>query len=137
MPSSPENVPNILENVERISVLLVALDKKFDQFRQKVESDLQLLRNTVDTLNDSVSNLSVCLQENKEQTTAKLAHLQTSLNSTQSSPDKQTGKLNNKLDGLSSKLNTLNITLPTPAPYSHRASPPPDLPQFHPVLSAD
>ena len=87
-----------------------------DLLRQKVESDFQSLRKTLDTLNDSVSNLSVCLQEHKEQTTAELAHLQTSLNSThQSSLAKQTGQLNNKLDNLSnelsSKLDTLNTSL--------------------------
>ena len=84
-----------------------------DLLRQKVESDFQSLRKTLDTLNDSMSNLSVGLQEHKEQTTAELAHLQTSLNSTQSSLDNQTGQLN-KLDGLStelcSKLDTLNST---------------------------
>ena len=58
-----------------------------------MESDLQSLKETLDTLNDSVSNLSVCLQEHKEQTTAKLANLQTSLNSTQSSLHHQTGQL--------------------------------------------
>ena len=84
-----------------------------DLLRQKVESDFQSLRKTLDILNHSMSNLSVGLQEHKEQTTAELAHLQTSLNSTQSSLDNQTGQLN-KLDGLStelcSKLDTLNST---------------------------
>ena len=65
-----------------------------DLLREKMESDLQSLKETLDTLNDSVSNLSVCLQEHKEQTTAELAHLQTSL----------TGQLCNKL-------NTLNTSL--------------------------
>ena len=64
----------------------------------------------MDTLNDSVSNLSVCLQEHKEQTSAELAHLQTSLNSTQSSLANQTGQLS-KLDDLPSKLDTLNTSL--------------------------
>ena len=83
--------------------------------QQKMESDFQSLRETLDTLNDSVSNLSVCLQEHKEQTTAELAHLQTSLNSTQSSLASQIGQLNNKLDnltnGLSSTLDTFDINL--------------------------
>ena len=52
-----------------------------DLLKQKMESDLQSLKETLDTLNDSVSNLSVCLQEHKEQTTAELANLKTSLNS--------------------------------------------------------
>ena len=75
-----------------------------------MESDLQSLKKTLDTLNDSVSILSVCLQEHKEQTTAELAHLQTSLNSTQSSLANQTGQLS-KLDDLPSKLDTLNTSL--------------------------
>ena len=91
-----------------------------------MESDLQSLKETLDNLNDSVSNLSVCLQKHKEQTTAELAnlktslntslsqhqqkttteltHLQTSLNSTQSSLAHQTGQLNYKLDTLNTGL---------------------------------
>ena len=75
-----------------------------------MESDLQSLRETFDTLNDSVSNLSVCFQEHKEQTPAELAHLH-SLNVTQYSLANQTGQFNSKLDGLSSKLNTLDRSL--------------------------
>ena len=86
---------------------VVALDSKVDLLRQKMESDLQSLKETLDTLNDSVSNLSGCLQEHKEQTTAELAYLQTSLSSTQSSLANQTGQLS-KLDDLPSKLDTLN-----------------------------
>ena len=67
------------------------------------------MKDELNSLRQDLNNLSVCLQEHKEQTTAELAHLQTSLNSTQSSHNTQ---LNNKLDGLStelcSKLNTLN-----------------------------
>ena len=58
--------------------------------KQKIESDFQSLKETLDTLNDSLSNLSVCVQEHKEQTTAELAHLQTSLNSTNSKLDSMT-----------------------------------------------
>ena len=81
-----------------------------DLLRQKMGSDLQSLKETLERLNDSVSNLSVCLQEHKEQSTAELAHLQTSLNSTQSSLTNQTGQLS-KLDDLYSKLDTLNTSL--------------------------
>ena len=80
-----------------------------DLLKQKMESDLQSLKETLDTLNVSVSNLSVCLQEHKEQTTAELAHLQTSLSSTQSSLTHQSGQLNT-LDDLPSKLDTLNTS---------------------------
>ena len=103
-----------------------------DLLRQKMESDFQSLRKTLDTLNDSVSNLSGCLQEHKEQTTAELDHLHTSLNSTQSSLANKivqlykklvshanhSSQLKNKLydlcsevNGLSSKLDTFNTSL--------------------------
>ena len=102
------SVETILENIAtRISGLVVALDSKVDLFRQKVESDHQSLRETLDTLNDSVSNLSVCLQEHKEQTTAELAHLQTSLNSTNSklnSLDRKVVALDSKVVALDSKV---------------------------------
>ena len=39
------------------------------------------LRADLSSLNDSVSNLSMCLQEHKQQTAAELAQLQTSLQS--------------------------------------------------------
>ena len=73
----------------RMSALAVELSSKVDLLTQKVD-DLQSLRKTLDTLNDSVSNLSVCFQEHKEQTTVELAHLQTSLNSTNSKLDSLT-----------------------------------------------
>ena len=53
-----------------------------DQFRDKVENDLQMLRNSMDSQNHSISNLTTCLQEHKQQTTAELSNLQTSLTST-------------------------------------------------------
>ena len=67
-----------------------------------MKDELNSLRQDLDTLNESVSNLSVCLQDHKEQNTAELTHLQTSLNSTQA-------YLVNKTD-LSSKLDTLNAS---------------------------
>ena len=87
-----------------------------DLLRQNMESDLQSLKETLDTLNDSVSNLSVCLQEHKEQTTAELAHLQTSLNTSLSQHQQQTTAelthLQISLTGqLSKKLDTLNTSL--------------------------
>ena len=70
------------------------------EFRAEVKKEIKSLREDLIALNDSVSNLSVCLQEHKkclqehkEQTAAELAHLQTTLNSTQSS-------LETKLDSL-------------------------------------
>ena len=72
-----------------------------------MESNVQSLKETLDTMNGSVSNLSVCLQEHTEQTTAELAHLQNTINSTQSSQNTQ---LNDQLDDLSSKLDTVNAS---------------------------
>ena len=93
----------------------MVLDRKVDLLSQKVESDFQLLNKTLSTLNGSVSNLSVCLQEHKKQSTAELANFQTTVNSRQSSLAQQNGQLNNKLHDLSNelsfKLDTLNTSL--------------------------
>ena len=71
------------------------------EFRAEVKKEIKSLREDLNALNDSVSNLSVCLQEHKEQTTAELAHLQTTLNSTQSS-------LETKLDSLTATTTQLS-----------------------------
>ena len=78
------------------------------EFRAEVKSDINSLREDLNALNDSVSNLSVCLQEHKKQTTPELAQLQTSLNSTQSSLANQMGQFSNNMDRLSSNLDTLS-----------------------------
>ena len=102
--------------------------------KAKLLVTFQSLRKTLDTLNDTMSNLSMGLQEHKEQTRAELASLQTSLNSIHSSNAMQLNnkldtlnstqssnamQLDNKLDGLStelcSKLDTLNSTQSTNA----------------------
>ena len=69
------------------------------------------MKDELNSLRQDLSNLSVCVQEHKEQTTAELAHLQTSLNSTQLSLTNQTGELNNRLDSHSNHLSQLNNKL--------------------------
>ena len=59
------------------------------------------LRENLSSLNDSVSNLSICLQEHKQQTAAELAQLQTSL---QSSLTTHTQQVNAKLNTLTDSL---------------------------------
>jgi len=59
------------------------------------------LRADLSSLNDSVSNLSMCLQEHKQQTAAELAQLQTSL---QSSLTTHTQQVNAKLNTLTASL---------------------------------
>ena len=81
---------NINSNIIRLNGLVIPLDIKFDQFRNKVENDLQLLRDSMDSLNHSISNLSTCLQEHKEQTQTEMTSFMTSLNSTQASIDNLT-----------------------------------------------
>ena len=66
-------------------------------FRAEVKNDINSLREDLNVMNDSVSNLSVCLQEHKEQTETELADLQTSLASTQNN---HTRLLNIKMDSL-------------------------------------
>ena len=62
------------------------------------------LRADLSSLNDSVSNLSMCLQEHKQQTAAELAQLQTSL---QSSLTTHTQQVNAKLNNLTHQLETI------------------------------
>ena len=66
---------NINSNIIRLNGLVIPLDIKFDQFRDKVENDLQMLRDSMDSLNHSISNLSTRLQEHKQQTAVELANL--------------------------------------------------------------
>ena len=70
---------NINSNIIRVYGLVIPLDIKFDQFRDKVENDLQMLTDSMHSLNHSISNLSTCLQEHKEQTAVELANLNMSL----------------------------------------------------------
>ena len=65
------------------------------------------LRADLSSLNDSVSNLSTCLQEHKQQTAAELAQLQTSLNTTQSSLTTHTQQVNAKLNSHTHQLETI------------------------------
>ena len=67
------------------------------------------LRADLSSLNDSVSNLSMCLQEHKQQTAAELAQLQTSL---QSSLTTHTQQVNAKLSNLTHQLQDIqrNVT---------------------------
>ena len=76
------------------------------EFKAEVMTNIKLLREDLNSLNNSVSNLSVCLQEHKEQTTAELAHLQTSFDSTQSYLE----NISSKLDSTHSKLDSLTAT---------------------------
>ena len=96
---------NIANNVIKLNDLVIPLDIKFDQFREEMKNDIQMLRDSMDSLNHSISNLSTCLQEHKQQTAVELANLgmslqehkqqtqtemtslKTSLNSTQASID--------------------------------------------------
>ena len=49
------------------------------EFRAEVKNDINSLREDLNAMNDSVSNLSMCLQEHKKQTETELADLHTSL----------------------------------------------------------
>ena len=67
------------------------------EFRAEVKSNINSLREDLNAMNDSVSNLSMCLQEHKKQTEIEIADLHTSLASTQAN---YTRLLNIKMDSL-------------------------------------
>ena len=52
------------------------------EFRGEVKNDIKSLREDLNALNDSVSNLSMCLQEHKKQTETELANKLDSLTAT-------------------------------------------------------
>ena len=86
---------NIGNSIIRLNGLVVPLHIKFDQFREKVDNDLQMLRDSMDSLNHSISNLSTCLQEHKQQIQTEMVSLKTSLTSTQASIDKLDDSVSN------------------------------------------
>ena len=92
--TSSSTVNSVFQNINAKLVQLKKLVKS--QIREAIS-----LRDDPSSLNDSVSNLSMCLQEHKQQTTAELAQLQASLNTTQSSLTQQ---VNAKLSTLTTNL---------------------------------
>ena len=105
---------NIASNIIRLHGLVIPLDIKFDQFRDKVENDLQMQRNSIDSLKHSISNLSTCLQEHKQQTqtemTSFMTSLKTSLNSTQASIDNLTTYLQQHKQQTQTEIMNLQIS---------------------------
>ena len=68
------------------------------EFRAEVKNNINSMREDLNALNDSVSNLSMCLQEHKKQTETELADLHTSLVSTQVNFTSQLAELQTSLD---------------------------------------
>ena len=106
---------NIARNIISLHGLVVPLDIKFNQFREEVKNDIRTLRDSMNSLNHSISklstwtqtemtsiktslnstqvsihNLTTCLQEHKEQTQTEMTSIKTSLSSTQVSIDNLT-----------------------------------------------
>ena len=96
------------EVFDEIKALLSTIKSKtkihineFRSFRDQVEGNLMSVRADLSSLNDSVSNLGMSLQEHKQQTAAELAQLQTSL---QSSLTTHTQQVNATLNTLTASL---------------------------------
>ena len=87
-------------NIVNLTFMVKSYTKQSKQFRTQMEDSLSSLRADLSSINDSVSNLSMCLQEHKQQTAAELAQLQTSFTTTQSS-----------LETANFKLDTLTTTI--------------------------
>ena len=76
-----------------------------------MESDLQFLRDDLTSLNDSVSNLSMSLQEHKEQTQTEMTSVKTSLNSTQASIDNLTTSVQEHKERTAVELDNISMSL--------------------------
>ena len=80
------------------------------EFKNEVKKEIKSLKEDLIALNDSVSNLSVCLQEHKKQTETELVDLHTSLASTQTNFTSQLDELQTSLNSTHSKLDSLTAT---------------------------
>ena len=78
--------------------------KEFRSIRAQMESNLKFLRDDLTSLNDSVSNFSMSLQEH---TQTEMTSVNTSFNSTQASQASHTLHIHQ----VSNKLDTLNMLL--------------------------
>ena len=108
-PTVSTMLQNIASSIIRLNGLVLPLHTKFDQFSEKVENDLQMLRVSMDSLNHSISNLSTCLQEHKQQTQSEMNSLQTNTQATLINHL----EINYKLDALNSILNIHDKMLTT------------------------
>ena len=88
---------NIESNLSNLHSKVHLMLETTMQFRAEVNNSVNSLRKDLNAMNDSVSNLSMCLQEHKKQTETELADLQTSFVSTQAN---YTRLLNIKMDSL-------------------------------------
>ena len=80
------------------------------EFRAEVKKEIKSLRDDLIALNDSVSNLSVCLQEHKKQTETELSDLHTSLDFIQDNRTSQIAQLQTFFNSTHSKLDSLTAT---------------------------
>ena len=63
------------------------------QFKTEVKTEIKSLREDLTSLSDSVSNLSICLQDHKKQTETELADFQKNFKTTQSNHTSQLKKI--------------------------------------------
>ena len=86
--------------MEKFHSVLIPMDTLFDQFTDRVEYDLLLLKAMFSSINETATNLSLSFEEHKKQTADDLGHLHTSLTSTQLYLTSHISKINNKLEAL-------------------------------------
>ena len=101
---------SIATNLANIASSITSMHGNIIEFRAEVKKEIKSLRDDLNALNDSVSNLSMCLQEHKKQTETELAELHTSLDSTQTNFTSQLAELQTSLNSTHSKLDSLTAT---------------------------
>ena len=95
---------NIHNNIVNLNSMIRSYIKGSEQFRAQTKESISSLREDLSSLNDSVSNFSMHLQEHQQQTADELAQIKTSLNTTQSSLTTHTQQVNAKLNTLTDSL---------------------------------
>ena len=101
---------SIEANLINLNTVVRSMYGSMIEFRAEVKSDINSLREDLNVLNDSMSNLSMCLQEHKKQTETELADLHTSLVSTQVNLNSHLAQLQTSFNSTHSKVDSLTAT---------------------------
>ena len=90
--------------MEKLNGVVIPLDTLFNQFTDRVEYVLLLLKAMFSSIDSTATNLSLSFKEHKKHTTDELTHLHASDTSTQLSLASHISKINSKLEVLNTHI---------------------------------
>ena len=98
---------NIEANLINLNTVVKSMYGSMIEFRAEVNTNINSLREDLNVVNESVSNLSVCLQKHKKHTKIELNYLHTSLDFIQGNHTSQLAHLQTFLDSTQTNHNRL------------------------------